>query len=337
MFAIVVVLPASAYAWGQMGHAVIAYIAESRMAPEVHARVMHLLATDRSGLADPADIGDQASWADRYRDAYGRGEMYQTTRRWHFVDFDRRNPDVMVACYGRHPRPEQVPASEGPARACIIDKLAEFIMVLGDHAASETERLRALQFVLHLTGDIHQPMHAISDDDLGGNDKRVSVGRGPIESLHHAWDTTFVERLAAGDDEPLRTVRDDWRTAARALADKLGEDDTVVSDGGGPEDWARESFRVAKADAYARLGKPDERGVYRLGRRYVERAERVVEQQLSRAGVRLAAILNKAFATDELRSEVSPANVRADVVANVAIDVATNVAMNAPITADATR
>ena len=64
---------------------------------------------------------------------------------------------------------------------------------------------------------------------------------------------------------------------------------------GTPEDWAMESFQIAKADVYGQLPPPNERGGYRLPDSYAAMAERDVTLQLSRAGVRLATVLNKAL------------------------------------------
>jgi len=64
---------------------------------------------------------------------------------------------------------------------------------------------------------------------------------------------------------------------------------------GGPADWAHESFAIAASDAYGSLPAPGPRGRYSLSRRYVRQADEAVSLQLSRAGVRLAMLLNRAL------------------------------------------
>jgi hypothetical protein len=353
------VLPGMALGWGATGHAVIALIADQHLQPAAWREVHRLLASDTTGLADPDDIGDQANWADRYRDSQGRGARYWRTRQWHFVDLDLRSPDVMAACHGRIPLREGRNPASGPAKACVIDKILQFREALADPARSDRVRLRALQFLLHLVGDVHQPLHASNNDDAGGNDRRVALMGEHTDSLHHYWDTVFVERLAerlvegaaAGAFGTLAGTRpgwpaqgtislagarsdpgsagwlgaqDGWGTAgairpvaasarqrnragqearalrAWAIANLLLEriDDADIKEWSirDPEAWAWESYRVAKQDAYGRLREPDRKGIYRLTDNYARHAEAAVALQLSRAGVRLAGLLNETLA-----------------------------------------
>ena len=64
---------------------------------------------------------------------------------------------------------------------------------------------------------------------------------------------------------------------------------------GAPSDWAKESFKVAKDDAYGQLPEPLARGSYRLTDEYITTATQDVALQLSKAGARLAFLLNKAL------------------------------------------
>ncbi|CAB3780497.1 S1/P1 nuclease [Pararobbsia alpina] len=329
------VLPGAAFGWGATGHAVIALIAEQHLQPAVRREVERLLASDTSGLADPDDIADQANWADRYRDSRGRGARYQHTRRWHFVDLDLHAPDLTAACYGRPPlREGQNPAS-GPAHACVVDKILQFRHALADPGLSHRARLRALQFLLHLVGDVHQPLHASNDGDAGGNDRRVSLPGLRTGSLHHYWDTVFVEglatRLAEGAAQAHREVhtearpqRPAARDALRLVAERVERSGRVGPDARGvdaraiaelllarirdadivewsirdPQAWAWpwEAYRVAKKDAYGRLRKPGRRRIHRLTNNYTHHAAEAVALQLSRAGIRLAGLLNEALA-----------------------------------------
>ena len=68
-----------------------------------------------------------------------------------------------------------------------------------------------------------------------------------------------------------------------------------LSEWGKPTDWAKESFQVAKDDTYGQLPEPSTRGAYRLSDEYITTATDDVARQLSRAGVRLAFVLNKAL------------------------------------------
>jgi hypothetical protein len=271
-----------ARAWGDEGHEVIALIAQSFLEPAVREKVTALLASDPDSLT-PHTIAAEATWADKYRDADVNGAR-QATRLWHFVDIELTAPDIDNACFG-HPRlPPGRPASNGPAQDCVIDKINEFEAELASPATDAAERIVALKFLLHLVGDEHQPLHASDDHDSGGNRKHVSAPGMPSGTLHHYWDTEFVDQL--GPDE---------RRIAETLTTHISGGDVRAWSRGTPADWAMESFRLAKDDAYGGLPPPNARGSYRLTDTYVATARRDVAMQLSKAGVRLARILNRAM------------------------------------------
>ena len=278
-------VPAAAYAWGDEGHRVVALIAERHFDPGVRHRVFKLLAAD-PGQLTLHDIDSEATWADRFRDSDRNGARvrFERTRRWHFVDIELAAPDLDRACFLHPPLPAGTPASLGPAADCVVDKIEHFAAELRSPATPDDERLQALQFLLHFVGDVHQPLHASDADDAGGNAKRVRGRTRPPGSLHHYWDTEFV--MALGSD-------------AQAIAARLIGRITppVVQEwsGGGPADWAMESFTVGRDTAYGRLPAPT-LGVYMLSASYESRAKKAVELQLEKAGVRLASVLNRAFA-----------------------------------------
>src|SRR6516225_4043340 len=99
-------------------------------------------------------------------------QRYEQTRQWHFVNIELDGPNLDRACFG-HPRlPAAVPASSSPAKACLVDKIEQFTAELSNSATAPGERLLALEFLLHLVGDVHQPLHAVDDHDAGGNRKQ---------------------------------------------------------------------------------------------------------------------------------------------------------------------
>jgi hypothetical protein len=135
-----------------------------------------------------------------------------------------------------------------------------------------------------LVGDLHQPLHASDDHDRGGNDKRVSAAGMHAETLHHYWDTDFVEQLGPNPQQ-----------IAAMLIAHISASDARNWVQGNPADWAMESFKVAKDDAYGRLPALEEGDKYQLTDTYVAMADRDVTLQLSKAGVRLADLLNRAL------------------------------------------
>jgi len=279
-----------ALAWGDTGHQVVALIARAHLTNPVRQKVDGMLAADRDPLTSgrpltPHDMISAALWADRYRDnerSQPKPNSYTQTRDWHFVDIEIRQPNQQQAC-PQPGIPPGVAASGGPPNACVVDKIRQFNTELAAPGTDPQERIIALKFLLHFVGDVHQPLHSADDHDQGGNSKRVSARGFPAGNLHHFWDTEFVEQLGDNPEdianELLRSITDAQRQAWSQ---------------GGPADWAQEAFLLARSDAYGRLPSP-KNGTYRLSGRYIDTAISDVTIQLSRAGVRLAAVLNAAL------------------------------------------
>jgi hypothetical protein len=281
----------AALAWDDEGHEIVGLIAEHYLTASVRQKTDAILAQDRSGLA-PADTGDtvadESTWADKYRDVDHRRPHYAETRDWHFVDLEISGPDLRAACFGRRALPPGTPASVGPAHDCAVDKIEEFDAELANPRTTQPERLIALQFLLHLVGDLAQPLHASDDHDRGGNSKRLtSAGRGP-GNLHGFWDTELVEALGT-----------DPRKVGNRLIAKITPAEKAAWGTGAPEQWAWDSYSVSKQVAYGALPPPKPNGEYILTASYEAKAKLVVAEQLSKAGVRLAALLNRALSQGE--------------------------------------
>jgi hypothetical protein len=253
-------LPCGAHAWGDEGHEIVALIADHYLTTDARARVTLLLDADKSGLTGDQGIAAESTWADRYR------QYHRETGDWHYIDIETQNPDIRSA------------------HGLLVAKIGQFRTELADPSASPQEHLVALQFLLHLIGDLHQPLHAADDRDHGGNDKQVIAQGERLGSLHHYWDEVFVRRLgkeaAAVSQELIAAIT----PAERAEAMR-----------GTPASWALESFAIAKSEAYGQLPPPGTDGVRPLDERYVDDAVLTVRHQLQTAGLRLALLLNDAL------------------------------------------
>ena len=275
-----------ALAWGDEGHEVVALIADHYLEPGVRAKVQSLLGGDRTRLTPDKGIAAEATWADKFRDS-DRGTKkpvhYNATRNWHYVDLEiGATPDLVSACFGQPALPAGTPASNGPASDCIVDKINEFSAELRQPHLGTKERRLALQFLLHLVGDIHQPLHASDARDQGGNEKTVAGLGLTSSSLHAAWDTDFVTRLG-----------NDAATVATQLISRIAPTDQARWSTGTPADWAQESYETARDHAYGKLPPPTSPNHYTLTSAYVDDATTVCATQLSKAGVRLAHVLNE--------------------------------------------
>ena len=290
-------------AWGPEGHRVIALIADHALQqsdPAVRAKVLAILATDKGGRPAKNDIASEAIWADVLRDK--SEEARSATSAWHSVRLKPDSPDLARACFGRNPLPSGYPASHGPQDNCSVDKIEQFSIELKNPETSSFERLAALQFLLNLVGDLNDPLHAIDRGDQGGDCIALQLGSKPPVRLSTYWQDTLVGEVigpnpAGGADRIAASLP---AAESRKWAD------------GTPEDWARETYEIAKTVTYSftaehPTGKhtfPPRKGdvercpsidLYAVGPDYETKALAAVKTQLAKAGARLAHVLRESL------------------------------------------
>jgi hypothetical protein len=267
-----------AVAWGDLGHEIIADIAYRHLTPATKAKVDALLAADTDPLTAP-DFASRATWADKYRNGH------RETAAWHFVDIEIDNPDLDAACFGFPKLQENQSASAGPAKDCVVNKIAEFAAELRNPATTSAERLLALKFLLHFVGDVHQPLHASDHRDRGGNCIRLAPSQDGHANLHASWDTGVVETLGHSAD-----------AIAATLDSRITPSDRNLWEKGDAKAWALESFDLSRKDVYNLAARPTcaDHGAIALTATYQAAAIKDAALQLEKAGVRLAVMLNRA-------------------------------------------
>jgi hypothetical protein len=273
--AVLTILPCGpAGAWGVVGHAIVADIAERHLVPEAAAAVRSLLAVEGHDRLDQI-----ASWADEWV------VLHPETGRWHYVDIP-----LTAATYDA--------ARDCPQGECVVAALTRYSAVLADSSLPAEQRLEALKFVVHLVGDIHQPLHCANNNDQGGNRVPVSYfgqtvnDRGGPLNLHGVWDFAMIERHLGIAGPPHGRVEEMRRAAAQVA--ETWDDQTIDADDGAAEDpasWANETHAVAGAIAYQDIATSAD--PVEVGERYDSRAWPVVNRQLILAGIRLASVLNR--------------------------------------------
>jgi hypothetical protein len=282
VFAAAIALAAAgpAVAWGDLGHKVTALIAYRHLTPAARAKVDALLAGDGDALTAP-DFASRATWADKYR------EGHRETAAWHFVDIEIDHPDLKSACFGFPSLARGQLASQGPAQDCVVDKIEQFAAELRNPGTPPAEQLLAFKFLIHFVGDLHQPLHASDHADRGGNCIALSPSPdGHSTNLHAWWDTGVVGALGASPPH----------IAARLDA-QISPGQAKAWAAGGPRAWAMESFEVSLRDTYALPSRPtcDQHGSVALSADYQATARRDAEIQLEKAGIRMAALLNRSL------------------------------------------
>ena len=263
-----------ASAWGPQGHRTVGAIADRLLTPAAHAQVAELLAADLDKFGNPsgrATLESVAVWADEIR-----GTAVDEPR-WHYDD---------VPVCGSAPRDRYCPGGQ-----CNSGQLERLTAVLADSHADRRARNEALKWIVHLVADLHQPLHAADNGDLGGNRVRVALAevrtRGR-ESLHGAWDSELVAlALHTRNRQQPPPEIDALAREARSLTVEAGQ--------GTPASWASESNHLARNVAYRYPGFACDSvpaGIVVLDRDYQSEAEDIVRERLLLAGGRLANLLN---------------------------------------------
>jgi hypothetical protein len=251
------------WAWGHEGHRLTALVAEHYLSPYAQAQVAELL--------HGQSMASIASWADDYR------QEHPETGPWHYVDIPASATtfDRMRDC------PPSAADAASPWRDCVTDRILYFEGRLGDTSLSEPERERALKFLVHLIGDVHQPFHALGDE-RGGNNIGVSfMGSSQCGqykcNLHGVWDESLIEH---------RDLNEKKYTAE--LLHEIDENHWERLAGGQPTSWAEVSHH------YAMQGLAPNGSL--LSSAYVNEETHVVDAQLALGGLRLAHVLNRILA-----------------------------------------
>jgi hypothetical protein len=299
--------PLRAWSWGCEGHQAVAMIAEKHMSAHAREMANKLL---QSQPIDPAlprycssqglDLmADASTWPDDLRSSRPEASP------WHYIDIPRDAPRGALA--------EYCPSSRG----CVTNAIEHQVELLRSTETEASVRADALRFIIHFVGDLHQPLHCVSNNDLGGNCVPIDFfGNPPVEknpqpetyapNLHGIWDVGIIQHLkgtqtvsqwAAAIDHQFHSQSGAWQ-----------------EEGVNVDNWVWESHELADTVVYAKLpvaipvekpevvrGCNDDNHVSarmlklheQVSQQYVNAVASTVDQQIAKAGVRLAMVLNQ--------------------------------------------
>jgi hypothetical protein len=255
-----------AVAWGSKGHRIIGLLARELLLPETSAEIETIMGT--------ADLARFGLYLDDNKD---RLELrIPGSRAWHY--------DNIPICRSKSH------SEYCPNGWCASTQIVRHRDILADPHESKARKQFAIWVLTHLIGDMHQPLHAADRDDRGGNLIQFRLPWGRNANLHGAWDTDFIEHALGGKNEKLvahelllkfSSRKADWQTG------------TIQA-------WMDESHQLAKTVAYGKIaGFTCDADLTHmrisLDQNYADEATTVVEEQLAKAGYRLAHVLNLSF------------------------------------------
>ncbi len=262
-------------AFGGFGHRTVAEIAERGLTPSARAQVLELLK-----VAPRPSLNALSTWPDEMRDDPNTQVLGKRSARWHYMNFPKGdcNINIALAC---------------PDGNCLVPRLNEQIALLGNTKLALAQRAEALGFVVHLFGDLHQPLHIGYAFDKGGNDFQISLGANaaPTPStpasgvqaqriganLHSLWDSLIF------DEPKLGLVAEAAQISALPVASGAAREINV-------EAIARESCVIVQAsDFYPKK--------HLISSDYLTQMRPVAQRRVALAGRRLAQLLNQTLGT----------------------------------------
>lgn len=273
--ALLLASPAGAY-W-EYGHQTVAEIAWANIKPTTRTRILALLRQQKL-LGTPeckaGTIEEAAVWADcikGIKNPDGK-QKFGETNAWHYQDVNICTPfDLIEACKDGN---------------CVSAQIVRDAKLLADRRIPTADRVRALAFLIHFVGDLHQPLHAGEKGDKGGNDVKADYGTFTASrlNLHSIWDGYLAERAISTGPSLVRHYSPTERRTITA-----GD---VIS-------WSRESWQVARDATYATAIGGDPCGPtptrVKLDNATIEQLVPTVRLEVKRGGLRLAKLLDQAL------------------------------------------
>lgn len=235
------------FGWGATGHRATGYIADKYLSKKAKKAIERILNGQSLAIA--------STWMDEMRS----DSTYNYTADWHWVTI----PDGMT-----YEQAEKNPKGD------IIESIERIVAELKSKKLTPQQETERLKWLIHLVGDIHQPLHVGRGDDRGGNDIKIMWFRAD-SNLHRVWDSDMI---------------DDTRLSYTELAESLGKpsvNQVQAWQRNSVRDWANESMSYRK-QVY-------DYGNARLGYQYSYKYLDTAKARLLQAGVRLAGLLNEIY------------------------------------------
>ena len=256
----------NAFTWNAVGHRLIAQIAYDQITPNTRG-VFNQYNRSMDKIYKPLSFVNAAVWLDTLR--YQEVNWFATM---HYVDFPFSVDGAPL------PLTQEINA---------ISAIATATNLLSNKYAKDFDKGIALRVLLHVVGDIHQPLHATTQvstkfpqGDRGGN-LLILSGTGVAKNLHSYWDKgaglLVVKRRYTESQIEERALDIERRYPCNVE----GVDST-------PRQWAEESHALAVNKVYKTLpanNVPD--------KTYQRLTQKITEQRIALAGCRLGALLTK--------------------------------------------
>ena len=239
--------------WGVIGHRAIGKIAENHLSAKAKTAVNDLLGTESLAMVST------------YPDEIRSYQQYAYTAPWHYVNLPHGLSYEQFST--------QLTSLDKPN---IYKALLNCASDLKDPAKSRDDKVFALKFLVHLVGDLHQPMHTGRSEDSGGNGIKVKLMRKE-SNLHGLWDSGLIDYAGMTYSELANSC-----DMANNQTSKQWQKDDIVK-------WVYESYEISQK-LYAEAEKNPE-----FDYAYYPGHADIVKRRINQAGIRLAGLLNDIY------------------------------------------
>jgi hypothetical protein len=260
-------VPFSSYAWNAVGHMVIANIAYNNLNSTAKSKVDSLVSSFNKEYPDVQDFSQMADWPDALHE-----QKAEAFSRWHYIDYP-------VSSDGS--KTESNIATDNAVWAIGVLK-----PVVGNDKGNAYERARSLAFLAHVVGDLHQPLHTVSNyththpnGDKGGNSYSLSYNHTNM-SAHRLWDEGVGIFDGGTSESQIQQVSQTLMTLYPKTSFGNQASDANVTN------WTNEGIKNATNYVY---DTPENKPV---SNEYINAGQKVAGQEAALAGYRLAAMLN---------------------------------------------
>lgn len=251
--AMLLYIPFQSMAWGMLGHRVVGQVAESYLSKKASREIKNILGNESMAMA--------SNWADFIKSE----PAYNYLGNWHYINLTAGlNFEQLEYALKRD---------------TVTDAYTRILFLsseLKNKSLDQDKKVMYLKVLIHLVGDIHQPMHTGRFEDLGGN-KIQLTWFGQNTNLHRVWDSDLIESQDLSYTEYSRSINfiDKYKLHSMQLE--------------GPAQWVTDSYKISE-NLYSKVKSGD-----KLSYRYIYDNLETANQQLLKGGIHLAGLLNSIF------------------------------------------
>jgi hypothetical protein len=247
-------LPLSSMAWGLLGHRIIGQIADSYLTREAKREIANILGTESVAMC--------SNWPDFIKS----DPSYSYLSPWHYINYPGGKTESEFKAFL---------AADTATDA--YTKINFLVKELKNKNLEQEKKRMYLRLLIHIVGDIHQPLHVGRPEDQGGNKIKI-MWMGTSYNLHSLWDSQLIgfQQLSYTEytdaiNHTTKAERKEW------MKEPLSQ-------------WFWNSYQLAER-IYSDIKEPDQKLDYKYNFDYLA----ILNQQLLKGGVHLAALLNEIF------------------------------------------